>query len=59
MKNTDNIHMLAYMPAYFYHYYFLRSTWYVMFWHTKFHIAINISHITFSSVSELSHTRLA
>ena len=29
------------------HYYFLWSTWHVMFSHTKFQIGINISHVTF------------
>ena len=40
-------------------YYFLWTTLHVMFSHTKCKIAINVSHIMFSSVSELSHTRLA
>ena len=51
MKNIDNIYKLAYMPAYFHHYYFLQSTWQVMFSHTKFQIGINICYM-FSSVSE-------
>ena len=35
------------MPAYFRHYYFLESTWYVMFSPTKFESGINICHKTF------------
>ena len=35
------------VPAYFHHYYFLWSTRYVIFSHTKFQIAINICHLTF------------
>ena len=33
--------------AYFRHYYFLWSTWHVIFLHTKFPIAIKISHVAF------------
>ena len=38
---------LTCMPAYFCHYYFLWSTWHVIFSHTKFQIGINISHVKF------------
>ena len=55
MKNIGNIYMLAY----FHDYYFLESTWHVMFSHAKFQIGINICHVMSSNVSELSHTRLA
>ena len=38
---------LTCMPAYFCHYYFLWSTWHVIFSHTKFQIGINISQVKF------------
>ena len=55
MKNIDNIYTIVY----FHHNYFLQSIWHAMFSHTKFQFGINICHICFSSVSELSYTRLA
>ena len=43
MKDIDNIYMLVY----FRHYYFLWSTWHVIFSHTIFQIALNICHKAF------------
>ena len=56
MKNIDPIYKITCIHAYFRQ---CTCTWHVMFWHRKFYIRTYICHITFSSVFELSHSRLA